>query len=114
MPFRSLHTIESWLDEFRQLGYPLGAAARAIPQDGHDGSNTGLVSVMLSSAATSLYIQPETIGSTEWVVTVEPREATVVLDPPGVMQLSTELATVSALCAFLQAKSNEFAGEDET
>jgi hypothetical protein len=113
MPFRSLHTIEGWLDEFRQLGYPLSASMKVIQQDGEHGSNTGLVGVTLSNAGSTSYIQPDAIGSTRWMVTFEPRDSAITLDPAGVMQLSAELATVSALCAFLEAKSHEFVGEDQ-
>jgi hypothetical protein len=114
MPFRSLHTIEAWLDEFRGLGYPLDPSIKAMQQDGQNGSNTGLVGVTLAGAgASAAYIQPDELGSTRRVVTFEPRETDVTLDPAGLLRLSSELATVSALCAFLQAKSNEFAGEDQ-
>ena len=30
MPFRNLETLESWLDEFRELGYPLAGALKVI------------------------------------------------------------------------------------
>lgn len=113
MPFRSQHTLEAWLDEFGRLGYPLGTSLKVIQQDGDGGADTGLVGVALGSSPTGAYIQPERVGSTRWVVTFEPRDTPVVLDSAALMHLSSELATVSALCAFLQAKSNEFAGEDE-
>ena len=46
MPFRSLSTLESWLDEFRSLGYPLEGSVKVMGQDGEDGANTGLVGVI--------------------------------------------------------------------
>lgn len=113
MAFRSLSTLETWLHEFDSLGYPVGTSVKVIRQDGASGANTGLVGVSLSSAATDTYIQPEAVGSTRWVVTFEPRDSTLVLDPAGLLNLSTELATISALCAFLQAKCAEFVGEDQ-
>ncbi|MDR5699192.1 hypothetical protein [Agromyces aerolatus] len=112
MAFRSLHTLETWLEEFGTLGYPIGAEIKVMQQDGASGANTGLVGVTLTSASTDTYIQPEAVGSSRWVVTFEPRDSAVVLDPAGLLHLSSELATISALCAFLQAKSAEFAGED--
>ncbi len=36
MPFRSIKTLQSWLDEFAGLGYPTADAARVIVQDGAD------------------------------------------------------------------------------
>lgn len=113
MAFRSLHTLETWLEEFAKMGYPLGTTMKVMQQDGASGANTGLVGVTLTSAATTTYIQPDAVGSSRWVVTFEPRDSALVLDPAGLLHLSTELATVSALCAFLQAKSAEFRGDDE-
>jgi len=37
MPFRSMSTLQSWLDEFAALGYPIGASAKVIPQDAKKG-----------------------------------------------------------------------------
>ncbi|WP_292827419.1 hypothetical protein [Microbacterium sp.] len=37
MPFRSMSTLQSWLDEFAALGYPIGASAKVIPQDAKTG-----------------------------------------------------------------------------
>jgi hypothetical protein len=107
MPFRSRRTLEAWLEEFSQLGYPIAGSLRVMDQDSADGEDTGLVGVSLRYAATVTYLQPDAPYSTRWVVTMEPRETPVVLDSAGLLNLSTELATVSALCAFLQAKSAE-------
>lgn len=108
MPFRSRATLESWLDEFRALGYPMPGGLRVIQQDGDGGANTGLVVVELVNAPTSIYVQPIVQGSPRWVVSFEAREKQVELDPAGVAGLASELAVVSALCAFLQAKANSF------
>ncbi|WP_308798231.1 hypothetical protein [Agromyces silvae] len=113
MPFLSFRTLEGWLREFEGLGYPHGASLKVVHQDGANGADTGLVSVSLTGASTDTYIQPETVGSRKWFVTFEPRDASLMLDPAGVLHLSSELATVSALCAFLQAKSADFSGDDE-
>lgn len=105
MPFRSQRTLEVWLEEFRELGYPIAGSLRVMQQDGADGANTGLVGVHLANASTVTYVQPEAPYSTKWVVTLESREDPVVLDSAGLLNLASELAMVSALCAFLQAKS---------
>jgi hypothetical protein len=108
MPFRSRETLEAWVDEFRLLGYAISETVKVIPQDGDLGGNTGLVGVRLLHAQTVTYIQPDAPGSTTWQVTFEPRETEVQLDASGALRLSTELAMVSALCAFLQTKSKAF------
>ena len=105
MAFRSREVLEAWVEEFLALGYPLAGTLRVMDQDGGDGADTGLVGVHLAHASTITYLQPETPTSHRWVVALDPREETVVLDSPGLLHLATELSTVSALCAFLQAKS---------
>lgn len=104
MPFRSLETLEGWLSEFRTLGYPLDPGERVIAQDGADGADTGLVALQLVGGL-SVYIQPESVTSRRWMVTVEQLDGAVELAPGDVARLASELATVSALCAFLEAKS---------
>ncbi len=83
-----------------------------MAQDGDDGANTGLVGVTLPNAETVVYIQPESATSTRWLVTFEAREVQVELDSAAVLKLASELTTVSALCAFLQAKSEAYVGQD--
>lgn len=105
MSFRSRETLQEWLAEFHALDYPADTTIRVIEQDGVDGANTGLVAVLLTSGL-SAYIQPHRQGSAAWVVTLESREDSSDLDAAGVSRLSAELATVSALCAFLESKSS--------
>jgi hypothetical protein len=112
MPFRSMSTLESWLDEFRGMGYPIAGSVKVIPQDGGEGADTGLVAVELVHASTVTYIQPDLDGSAEWVVTMEPRETAVTLSVDSLRGLSAELLVVSELCAFLQMKSHAFVGQD--
>jgi hypothetical protein len=57
-------------------------------------------------------VQPEAPYSQTWVVTMEARDEPVVLDSAGLMNLSSELAVVSALCAFLQAKSAGYSASE--
>lgn len=111
VPYRTKAILESWLDDFRELGYPASAGLKVVTQDGADGADTGLVTVVLENASTGMYLQPTTQGGGRWAVTFEPRNEVLVLAAPEVLKLSTELATVSALCAFLEAKSLTFLGE---
>ena len=111
MPFRNLETLESWLDEFRELGYPLAGALKVIVQDGAGGADTGLVGFRLANAATFVSIEPAAgADAASWVATMEPRETEEVLDSAALLSLSGELATLSALCTFLQAKSQSYLG----
>ncbi len=112
MPFRSQHTLENWIEEFRALGYPIAGSLKVMQQDGDGGAHTGLVGVRLANAATVTYVQPETPSSTRWVATMEARDEPVVLDSVGLMSLAGELSVISALCAFLQAKSAAFTESD--
>lgn len=112
MAFRSLKTLESWLAEYRAQGKPGADAARVMVQDGEGGANTGLVFFRLGHAPTGVFIQPATQDATGWVATMEPREENLVLDAAGCLKLSAELAAVSELCAFLEAKSQAYQGID--
>jgi hypothetical protein len=103
-PFRSRDSLAAWLAEFDEFGYPAAIPARVIEQDGSDGANPGLVAVQLSSGL-DVYIQPDVPGGTRWLVTLDAREDATELSPAEVTRLSAELATVAALCAFLEQKS---------
>lgn len=112
MPFRTRETLESWLQEFVSLGYAPAGTARVVPQDGDGGANTGLVIVGFTNASTATSVQPSEEDPTRWLATMEPREDAVVLDAAQLLNLSTELATLSALCGFLQAKARAFPRPD--
>lgn len=105
MPYRSKEMLESWAREFESLGYVEPGVVHVIVQDGDEGQDTGLVRVQLTHAPTELYLQPGTHESPDWSVTMEPREHVLHLPAARVHALSQELAVVSALCTFLQAKS---------
>lgn len=105
MSFRSRETLVAWLTEFQALGYPVDRTVRIIEQDGADGANTGLVAVELTSGL-SAYIQPDD-ASGSWAITIESQEDAIELSAAAAAQLSAELATVSSLCAFLQARASE-------
>lgn len=107
MPFRSMSTLQSWLDEFEELGYPIAGSAKVIPQDGDEGADTGLVVFQLSNAPTLAYLQPE-MSALEWRVTMEAREAPATMNPATVLSLAYELSVISALGAFLQSKSRAY------
>ncbi|MBW9119632.1 hypothetical protein JNB63_05965 [Microbacterium trichothecenolyticum] len=112
MAFRNLETLESWLAEYRALGKPKADAARVMVQDGDGGANTGLVFFRLGHAPTGVFIQPVTQDASDWVATLEPREENLVLDAQELLELAGELAAVSELCAFLEAKSQAYRGID--
>jgi hypothetical protein len=105
MPYRNRDTLEAWLADFEQQGYAVAGSLRVMPQDGSEGGDTGLIGVRLVSAHTEIYIEPETRDASRWVVTMEPRESAVVLDAAGLLQLSSELATLGALCGYLQTRA---------
>ena len=112
MPFRNLETLESWLDEFRQLGYPTAGVMRVMVQDGDGGIDTGLVGVRLEHGSASVYIQPTTQRGSHWVATFEPRDNAVDLDASQLRFVSSELTTVAALCEFLEQKALAHVGTD--
>ena len=105
MSIRNRETLEAWIDDFARQGYPVAGSLKVITQDGADGADTGLVGVTLDGAPTVVYIQPAAPGSTQWVVTMEARDTAVTMDAAQVLRLSSELATVSALCGFLQERA---------
>ncbi|WP_052226496.1 hypothetical protein [Microbacterium mangrovi] len=112
MSFRSMRTLESWLDEFLALGYAFDGDVRVVPQDGAEDANTGLVVVQIADPPTVISIQPEPQNPMRWMVTLEPRESAVTLPAPQVLNFAAELSVLAALCAFLQAKSLQFDGFD--
>jgi hypothetical protein len=109
MTFRDLATLERWVAEFEELGYPIDGHVRVVPQDGDDGADTGLVAASLRSVSTVLYIQPKQVGSAEWCVTFEPRDSAASMDAATVLAMANELAAISTLCSFLQGKASSAA-----
>lgn len=107
MPFRSMSMLQSWLDEFEQLGYAVSGSARVIPQDGADGADTGLVVFQLANAPTLAYLEPE-MPDYEWRVTMEAREAPATMNPATVLNLAFELTLIATLGSFLQTKSRDY------
>jgi hypothetical protein len=105
MPFRSLSTLESWIDEFRRMHPSHVGRVRIIPQDGAERADTGLVVFELPNAPTVTYLQPDSADDARWVVTLESREDVVTLGAAQVATLAAALQLVSDLCAFLEAKS---------
>lgn len=109
MPFRTIATLQTWVDDFRTLGYDDADMLRVIPQDAEDGSDAGLIAARLRSVSTTFYVAPGVEeGSTEWSVTFEPRENAAPLGSARVLALSGELAMLSALCTFLQGRAEAF------
>ena len=109
MPFRTMTTLQSWVEDFRALGYDDAGTLRVIPQDADGDSDTGLIAAQLRSVSTTFYVSPSNeVGSPGWTVTFEPRENAAPLGSARVLALSGELAMLSTLCAFLQARSEAF------
>ena len=108
MPFRSMATLQSWVEEFERLGFPTKGSIRVMRQDGEDGADEGLVAMRLPGSPTEIYIEPPGPGERDWKITFEPREEYVTLGAAAVQTMARELATLSALCSFLQEKSNAF------
>lgn len=108
MPYRSIRTLESWVREFEQIGRDTRSSIRVIPQDGAEGADTGLVALRLPKSPTEICIEPPGDGQPEWTVLFEPRDEAVQLVASDVQMLSAEMATLAALCAFLQQKSDAF------
>ena len=109
MPFRTLATLQSWVDEFEQNN-PTGASSiRVIPQDGSEGADTGLVAVRVPDSPTEIYIEPPSPQTgAEWTITFEAREQPVTLGSHAVERIGEEVALLAARCRFLQAKSDAF------
>lgn len=107
VPFRTIATLQSWVDEFAQGSPSALAAIRVIPQDGTDGEDAGLVAVRLLDSPTEIYIEPPSRATgPEWAVTFEPREQPVTLGARAVASMAEEVAVLAALCTFLQEKSD--------
>lgn len=105
MSYRSISTLESWLDEFRRGGPALAGRVRVIPQDGSERADAGLVVVDLANAPTVTYLQPDPADPERWIVTMESREDVVTVNAAQLGTLAADLEAVSQLCAFLEQKS---------
>jgi hypothetical protein len=109
MPFRTIATLQSWVDEFNQREHPGVNAIRVIPQDGAEGADTGLVAVRIPDSPTEIVIEPPSpAAASEWSITFEPREQSVTLGASAVARMAEEVAALAELCTFLQKKSDEF------
>lgn len=107
MPYRDQATVQSWVSEF--FGGWEGAAPdiTVLEQNFVPGPESGLVVVTLRTASTVTYVQPVVEeGEPRWLVTFEARTEAFDLDAVGVAKLSTDLGTLSDLCAFLQLKTD--------
>jgi hypothetical protein len=110
MPFRSKHTLEAWLEEFRTTREG-GALIRVLLQDGIDGADTGLVVVPLRNDSLEIYMQPVGPDDPRWAVSLEPRDLAAQLSASELHALAAELLVAAALCQFLEEKS---VGHEET
>ncbi len=106
MPFRTKSLLEAWLSEFRAQGHDVSATVAL--QDGSDGSDTGLVILQLTFADTEVFMQPVALHDPRWAVTFQARSFDVALTPQQVDTLGREVIRVGQLCAFLEAKSQDY------
>ncbi len=58
MPFRTMSTLQEWVDDFRALGYDDAGILRVIPQDSEDGADAGLIAAQLKSVSTTFFVAP--------------------------------------------------------
>jgi hypothetical protein len=111
MSARTVDLLQAWIDEFRTLGYVGAENLRVVPHtDEHD---EGLVAAQMSFGPTRYYVAPSAPGGREWRITFEEREEPVSMTASRLLRLSSEFATLSALCAFLQARSDAQVTERE-
>lgn len=103
----TFEALDAWVEEFKTLNLDVSEGTKVMVQDGEDGRDTGLIGVRLQHVSTTAYLQLESLESGRWLATFEARDAAVVQDAAALLELSKEIATIAALCAFLQAKTNE-------
>ena len=104
MPFRSKHTLEAWLEEFRTTREG-GSMIKVLLQDGVDGADTGLVVVPLRNDSLEIYMQPVAPDDPRWAVSLEPRDLAAELSAAELHALAAELLVAASLCQFLEEKS---------
>ncbi|MDT0117267.1 hypothetical protein [Microbacterium sp. PRF11] len=108
MPVRKLldmDLLETWLTEFRTLGYVTGSDIRVLEQEDEADPDTGLIVVDLSNAKTISYLQPIAGGDGSWKVTMEARDDVIELSAVELVNLGNEVNVLGALVAFLETKS---------
>ena len=109
MPFRTIATLQSWVEEFTTLGHSSLSSIRVIPQDGEQGADTGLVAVRIPDSPTEIVIEPPSPATgPEWSITFEPRDEPVTLGASAVARMAAEVSALAELCAFMQRKSDDF------
>lgn len=108
MPARKLldmDLLETWLTEFRTLGYVTGSDIRVLEQEDEADPDTGLIVVDLSNAKTISYLQPIAGGDGSWKVTMEARDDVIELSAVELVNLGNEVNVLGALVAFLETRS---------
>ncbi len=85
MPFRTMTTLQAWVDDFRALGYDDASILRVIPQDSEDGADAGLIAAQLKSVSTTFFVAPGRSRLDRMGVTFEPREDAAPLPAGRVM-----------------------------
>lgn len=108
--FHSIDTLQSWAQEFER-SYSVAGVIRVIPQDGEDGSDTGLLAMRLVNSTTEIYLEPPIAPGTEWTVVFEPREPPTQLNAAQVRLLAADMIALADLCVFLQDKADPSSGD---
>lgn len=107
MPYRDRATVQRWIEEYPQRGSALRSTVSVLEQGFTPGPDSALVVVSLPHAPTLTYIQPiVTSGRVVWAVTFEARSETLTLGEAAVRQLADQFAEMSALCRYLQDRTD--------
>lgn len=108
VPTRTRALLQQWVDEFVGLNAHALVDISVAVQDGVDGRDTGLVIVQLGNGGADMHMQPRSLDSVEWEVTLTSRPGDLALSPFQMSALGAQVAVAGNLCAFLQFKSLEW------
>lgn len=108
MPARTKALLQQWVDEFVALNTHALMHINVAVQEGVDGRDTGLVIVRLGNGGADMHMQPCSLDSVEWEVTLAARPDDLTLPAFQMSALGAQVAIAGNLCAFLQFKSLEW------
>jgi len=107
-PRRSRVQLQEWVQEFVDLGHPIGSRIRVAEQEDADGRDTGLVVVELPHGGGSVSLEPRGYDDPLWQADLTGEDDDLMLSPYALAGLAAELVVAGNLCAFLQWKSLEW------
>lgn len=108
VPARTRALLQEWVDEFTALTTHTFVDIKVAVQDGVGGRDTGLVIVQLGNGGADMHMQPRSMDSVDWEVTLTSRPGDLTLTPFQMSSLAAQVAVASNLCSFLQFKSLEW------